>query len=257
MYTRIAELYDLIYAFKDYASESRTLHEVIDRCVRTPRRGRRSLLDVACGTGVHLSHLREWYDVEGLELSPWMIDVARRRLPNVPLHQYDMRHFDLGRRFDAVTCLFSAIGYLRNVGELRRAISSMARHILPGGLVIVEPWVTPDRFIDGSTEAQVARNDTLKVAQVIVGRRQGDTSVIEMHHLVASAGGVERFLERHELTLFTHEQYMSAFTAAGLVAVYDADGLGNRGLYVGLASARVGASLAVPRHTSRARSVRA
>jgi ubiquinone/menaquinone biosynthesis C-methylase UbiE len=255
MYTRIAELYDLIYSFKDYASESRTLHDVVDRCARTMRSERRSLLDVACGTGVHLSHLREWYDVEGIELSPWMIDVARRRLPDVPLNQYDMRHFDLGRRFDVVTCLFSAIGYMRNLGELRQAIATMARHALPGGLVIVEPWVMPDRFIDGHTDAQVARSDTLKVARVIVGRRHGDTSVLEMHHLVASDSGVERFLERHELTLFTHEQYMSAFTAAGLVTVHDAEGLGNRGLYVGLASARTGASLAVPRHTSRASAV--
>lgn len=262
MYTRMAELYDLIYSFKDYASESRTLRDIIEHCARTPRRervpsGQGGLLDVACGTGVHLSHLREWYDVEGIELSPWMIDVARRRLPDVPLHQYDMRYFDLGRRFDAVTCLFSAIGYLRSVGELRKAIATMARHLLPGGLVIVEPWHTPDRFIDGGTEAQVAKGDTLKVARVIVGRRHGDTSVLEMHHMVASESGVERFLERHELTLFTHEQYLSAFAAAGLVAVHDAEGLGNRGLYVGLASARVGASLAVPRHTSRARAVRA
>lgn len=257
MYTRMAELYDLIYSFKDYASESRTLHDIIARCARTVRRERRTLLDVACGTGVHLSHLREWYDVEGIELSPWMIDVARRRLPDVPLHQYDMRHFDLGRRFDAVTCLFSAIGYMRNVGELRQAVATMARHVLPGGLVIVEPWIAPDRFIDGHTHVHVAEGEGVKVARVVLARRQGDTSVLEMHHMVASESGVERFVERHDVTLFTHEQYMSAFTAAGLVAVHDADGLNGRGLYVGLASARIGASLAVPRHTSRARAVRA
>jgi hypothetical protein len=96
----------------------------------------------------------------------------------------------------------------------------------------------------------------MKIARVTVARRQGDTSVLEMHHMVASQSGVERFLERHEVTLFTHEQYMSAFTAAGLVAVFDPEGLNGRGLYVGLASARVNASLAVPRHTSRARAVR-
>lgn len=257
MYTRLAELYDVIYSFKDYARESRTLHDVIDRCARTPRRGRRTLLDVACGTGVHLSYLRQWYDIEGIELSPWMINVARRRLPDVPLHQYDMRYFDLGRRFDAVTCLFSAIGYMRNVGELRKAIATMGRHVLPGGLVIVEPWITPDRFIDGHTHAHVAEAEGVKVARMIVARRDGDTSVLEMHHMVGSKSGVERFFERHDVTLFTHEQYLSAFMAAGLVTVHDADGLTGRGLYVGLASTRIGASLAVPRHTSRAKAVRA
>jgi SAM-dependent methyltransferase len=255
MYIRMAEIYDVIYAKKDYAGEARTLHGVIDHCARTPRRDRRTLLDVACGTGVHLSHLREWYSVEGIELSPWMLDVARRRLPDVPLHQYDMRHFDLGRRFDAVTCLFSAIGYMRSVSELRRAIGTMARHVLPGGLVIVEPWLTPDSFIDGHLHVDVAEGNGLKIARVGVSRRDGDVSVLEMHHMVASASGVERFFERHDVRLFTHEQYLSAFVAAGLIAVFDAEGLTGRGLYVGLAGARVNAWPAVPRHTSRASAV--
>lgn len=253
MYIRMAEIYDVIYAKKDYANEALLLHGVIDRCARTPQRERRTLLDVACGTGVHLSHLREWYHVEGVELSPWMLDVARRRLPDVPLHQYDMRHFDLRRRFDAVTCLFSAIGYMRSVSELRRAIATMARHVLPDGLVIVEPWLTPDRFIDGHVHADVAEGAGLKIARVGVSRRDGDVSVLDMHHIVGSEAGVERFFERHEVRLFTHEQYLSAFTAAGLVVVFDAEGLTGRGLYVGLASTRTSVSLAIPRHVSRAK----
>lgn len=253
MYTRLAELYDVIYAKKDYASEARLIHGVIERCARTPHRERRTLLDVACGTGVHLSHLRAWYDVEGVELSPWMLDVARRRLPDVPLFQYDMRHFDLGRRFDAVTCLFSAVGYMRSVSELRRAITTMAQHVLPDGLVIVEPWLTPDRFINGHLHAEVAEGEGIKVARVAVGRREGEMSVLDMHHMVASKDGVERFFERHEVRLFTHEQYLSAFTAAGLVTVFDPEGLNGRGLYVGLASARTSVSLASQRHTSRAK----
>ena len=257
MYTRLADLYDVIYAWKDYATEARTLHGVIDRCARTPRVPRRTLLDVACGTGVHLSHLREWYEVEGVELSPWMLRIARRRLPNVPLHQYDMRHFDLGRRFDAVTCLFSAIGYMRTVTELRRAIVTMARHVLPDGLVIVEPWLTPDRFIDGHVHADVAEGEGLKIARVSVSRRTDDVSVLEMHHMVGTPTGVERFVERHDVRLFTHEQYLAAFTAAGLVTVFDADGLTGRGLYVGLASTRTSASLAVSRHISRAKALSA
>ena len=41
-----------------------------------------------------------------------MLGIARHRLPGVPLHLADMRDFDLPERFDAVTCLFSSIGYL-------------------------------------------------------------------------------------------------------------------------------------------------
>src|ERR687895_895894 len=116
MYTRSAELYDAIYSDKDYAGEARQLHDVIQHLGRS---GGRALLDVACGTGVHLSHLRAWYDVEGVELNQAMLAIARRRLPGVSLHQGDMAEFRLPRRFDAITCLFSAIGYVRTVERLR------------------------------------------------------------------------------------------------------------------------------------------
>ena len=52
MYTRLADLYDVIYAAKDYATEARTLHGVIDRCARTPRIERRTLLEVSVGMGL-------------------------------------------------------------------------------------------------------------------------------------------------------------------------------------------------------------
>jgi hypothetical protein len=142
---------------------------------------------------------------------------------------------------------------MRSVSELRRAIATMARHVLPDGLVIVEPWLSPEQFIDGHLHVDVAEGEGVKIARVGVSRRDGGRSVLDMHHMVASERGVERFFERHEVMLFTHEQYVSAFTAAGLVAVHDAEGLNGRGLYVGLASARVNVSLAGQRHTSRAK----
>ena len=55
-----------------------------------------------------------------------------------------MTDFDLATTYDAVTCLFSAIGYVRTVDRMNRAVACMARHVKPGGVLIVEPWITPD-----------------------------------------------------------------------------------------------------------------
>jgi len=54
------------------------------------------------------------------------------------------------------------------------------------------------------------------------------------HYLVGTADGVEHFTERHEMTLFSHEEYLTAFDVAGLRAAHDAEGLMGRGLYIGL-----------------------
>ena len=76
----------------------------------------RALLDVACGTGKHLERLAQDHSVEGMDLDAALLELALRRLPGVPLHQADMTSFELGRRFDAVVCLFSSIGYVKTRG---------------------------------------------------------------------------------------------------------------------------------------------
>jgi SAM-dependent methyltransferase len=135
----LAEVYDLLYAEghgKDYQAEAAELATLIrHRCPQA-----RSLLDVACGTGGHLLHLRRHFDhAEGLELSAPMRARAAAKLPGVPIHGGDLRDFHLSRRFDAVTCLFSAIGYVRDLHELRGGVRTMTAHLNPGGVLVVEP----------------------------------------------------------------------------------------------------------------------
>src|SRR6266542_1471726 len=124
MYTKSARFYDALYHFKDYATASKQLHALIQQY--SP--GAQTLLDVGCGTGKHLECLRGYYRVEGLDLNPEMLEVARGRCPGVSFHMEDMVDFNLEYTFDVVACLFSSIGYVRTVARLNRAVASMARH---------------------------------------------------------------------------------------------------------------------------------
>lgn len=215
VYRRTARAYDLLYdaAGKDYGEEARELGALIQASCP----GAASLLDVACGTGRHLAHLADHYDVAGVDLSPAMLAVARDRLPDCPLVEGDFRTFALDRTFDAVVCLFSSIAYLRAQEELDLAIENMARHLGPGGVLIVDGWVRPDAWRDpGHVHVLAAADGGLAVSRVGVSRRDGSRSVLEMHHLIGSLDGVEHVVERHELTLFSTEAYRSAFARAGL-----------------------------------------
>jgi hypothetical protein len=49
-------------------------------------------------------------------------------LPDVSFHQADLVSFDLNRRFDAVLCLGSSIGYIETLDRLRQAVATFARH---------------------------------------------------------------------------------------------------------------------------------
>jgi ubiquinone/menaquinone biosynthesis C-methylase UbiE len=226
MFSRSADLYDALYAtFKDYRTEVEQLRELIGPDART-------LLDVACGTGKHLELLREHYDVVGLDLDPALLTIARERLPGVELIEGDMTAFDLGRRFDAVVCLFSSIGYARTVGRLDAALASMARHVAPGGTLIVEPWLAPEDWRAGHVHMLAVDDEALKIARVTHASREGDVSIADFAYVVATPAGVDHFAERHELGLFTDAQYRAAFTSAGLRVEHDPEGLMGRGLYV-------------------------
>ena len=216
MYSKVARIYDLLYTgtgIKDYPAESEALHETIQQA--SP--GARTLLDVACGTGAHLEILRRWYYVEGVDLSPEMLEVARERLPDVPLHVADMRTLELGRTFDAVTCLFSAIGYATDMAAMRSTIQRLADHLAPGGVLIVDGWVRPEDWSDDYRGGpDVAGDDKTMVVRLSFSRRTGSITEMDLHHLVRDAAGIDYFVEHHRLALVSTSDYLAAFEAAGL-----------------------------------------
>jgi SAM-dependent methyltransferase len=214
VYERFADVYDAMNrgAGKDYVGEAAAVTEVV--LARRP--GATSLLDVACGTGEHLSHLRARFDVEGLELSERMAAIARAKLgPEIPIHAGDMRSFALGRTFDAVSCMFSSIGYARDELQLGRALSAMAHHLAPGGVLVVDAWLLPEQWHDGHRQAHAVNEEDLALARLDTSHRMGRTSILDFHFALATDKGVDRFNERHELTMHTAEEYEAAFTAAG------------------------------------------
>jgi ubiquinone/menaquinone biosynthesis C-methylase UbiE len=228
-YTARPELYDLEYSFKDYATESAT----VERIIRERNPGAKTLLDVACGTGRHLEHLQASFACEGADLDEGLLDIARKRVPGVPLHHADMRDFDLGWRFDAITCLFSAVGFVGGTEGLAATAHAFARHLNPGGVALVEPWLTPDAWVTNRPHLLTYEEPGLVLARATVsGLRDERVSTTEMHYVVATPAGVEHFVEHHDPYLFTTDEMRSAFETAGLVVDYDADGLIGRGLWI-------------------------
>ena len=193
-----------------------------------------SLLDVACGSGQHVNFLKHRYDVEGLDLEGGTAAIARQRNPGVTFHQGDMTDFELSRTFDAITCLFSAIGYATTESMLRRAIACMSKHLKPGGVLLIEPWFDPDTYCAGTVHATFVDRPDLKIARMNVSEVKDGISVIDFHYLIGTASGIERYEERHELGLFTHEQYTAALCDNGLEVTYDPKGVTDRGLYIGV-----------------------
>ncbi|MDH2428945.1 class I SAM-dependent methyltransferase [Sphaerisporangium sp. TRM90804] len=234
---RNAEIYDALYEGRDrtYEADSQRLVEYVKE--RNPSAS--SLLDVCCGTGRNLRSFADGFEhVEGVDLSGDMLEVARKRLPDVPLHQGDMKDFSLDRRFDAVTCLFSSIGYLEDPGQLNAALRCFGRHLNPGGVIVVEPWWFPENALSGTVMGDVVKVDGRTIARlshtVVVGRAHR----MSAQYLVADAdSGIRHFTDLHMLSLFTRQEYEAAFAEAGVTSVdFIETGRDRPGLLVGVKS---------------------
>ena len=230
MFSKTARYYDKIYSFKDYQAEAKRILPVIREHLHS---GGDRLLDVACGTGCHIEYLKDHFNVEGLDISKELLEIAQVQNPTIPFHLGDMISFDLGHRFDVITCLFSSIGYVKTLDNFTRTIGCMVRQLVPGGVLLIEPWFTPDTWHPGTVHAMLIDEPELKIARVNTSFAKGRLSYFDLHHLIATPEGTEHIVEHHELGLFTTDEISAILSNSGLVVTFDPDGLTGRGLFIG------------------------
>jgi SAM-dependent methyltransferase len=100
-----------------------------------------SALDLACGEGHYSRLLRSWGagTVVGVDLSPSMIELARRQETAQPLgiryHVQDVRSLEMGQPFDLVFAAF-LFNHARNYEEFLEMARAVARHLAPGGRLV-------------------------------------------------------------------------------------------------------------------------
>ena len=234
MFSLTANFYDIIYETigKNYELEANRLNSFVRQYESNSAK---TLLDVACGTGEHLKYLQKDFIVEGLDLDAELLKSVKQKLPDVRVHHANMLDFDLNRKFDVVACLFSSIGYVVTKQKMNLAIKNMQRHTSTGGLLLIEPWFSPEQFHSGTVHATFVNQPNLKIARMNVSQVvDGNISVLDFQYLIATPEGVNHFTEHHELGLFTHEDYLAAFAGCGMKAMYNEQGLDGRGLYIGI-----------------------
>jgi len=227
-----ARWYDAIYAnIADYPKSAAAIDELATDHLGS---GRHSLLDVACGTGKLLEELQKRgnYDLQGVDLDPGMLDVARQRLPDIEFVEADMAELDLGKKFDVITCLGSSLPAVSAVDRLNQTVFRLASHLKHNGLLIVEGFIAPDDWEDGRLSADFVDEPNLKIARMARSSRRDDIAIMDFHYLISTKDDVQQFIERHELGLFTDENYEDAFRGAGLHATRAKAGILNRITYI-------------------------
>lgn len=143
MFDRIARVYDPLNSVMTAGMHHRWRERAADLAAVTA--GDR-VLDVATGTGDLAMELRRRVgdsgEVVGLDFSESMLEIARRKAPDIRFEQGNALELPYrDGEFAAATVGFGA----RNFSDLRRGLAEMARVVKPGGRVVVLEITTPQR----------------------------------------------------------------------------------------------------------------
>lgn len=147
-----------------------------------------------------------------------------------------MRCFALKSRYDIITCLFSAIGHLDTRHDRDTAIANFYRHLVPGGVALVEGWIRPSRWRATLVALDTFDGKDTKVARVASAWREGDRSAVEFQYLIGERGKrVRHFAEVIRRPLVDETDMLSSFRRAGFRARVLLGGrFRDLGLYVGV-----------------------
>ncbi|MBY9009854.1 MAG: class I SAM-dependent methyltransferase [Candidatus Lokiarchaeota archaeon] len=233
MYKELAKYYDLIYHWKDYKAEAHTVKELIKKYKNSDGK---KLLDVGCGTGMHLKYFNDDFSCTGIDINNEMVEVAKCKVKNVIFEQGDMIDFSLKTEYDAILCLFSSIGYVKTYSNLEKTIKNFANHLKKGGVLIVEPWFTKSTYWVGEPGMTTYDGKDVKIARLNTTKVEGDLSIMEMYYLIAERNeDIKHFVDIHELGLFEHDRTLEFMEKANFKSDFLKDGLmKDRGLFIGV-----------------------
>jgi ubiquinone/menaquinone biosynthesis C-methylase UbiE len=197
--------YDVLNRDRNYQQQVRFVNEVLRRRRGAPSR---RILDLGCGTGGHAIGLaRLGYDVTGIDESPEMLSIARKKAGRLTVHFVlgDISALNLNGSWDAAYALFGVANLLTPEG-LERTLERVKHLLRPSGLIILDFFTT--RFFELRvpstwTEAQVQGGRLVRLDRYEYVESR---SIIRIHreHMVIK-GNLVRLHETH-----THNERLYA-----------------------------------------------
>lgn len=213
LYDEHADLYDIAFDW-DVSREAAWLQERMGPDCR-------SVLEPGCGAGRMLEALaRRGLEVTGIDTSPAMLEIARRRLAAAGLTgeviEADMTDFDLGRTFDGAICPVNTLMHLPRPA-LARHLEAMGRALVPGARYLLQLGLRNN----GGAPPSIweADRDGTQIRVTWAPERHDEERGVEFHRsrveILTGPRAGEVYEELYEMTVWRHGEWGEAVAATG------------------------------------------
>lgn len=129
-YNSMAKYYDLFYSNKSYERETDFLKKLIGN--------RKTVLDVGCGTGIHMHLLEDsGYIVDGLDLNSGMLNIAKTRVKG-NLLEANLLDFNMNKKYDSIISMFAVFNHLNDYNEFEEGIIHYYQYLNEDGILIID-----------------------------------------------------------------------------------------------------------------------
>ena len=209
------------------------------------------ILELAAGTGrIAIPLAKAGYSVVAVDIDPAMLARLSDRLADAPEQtrgrveavEADLLglHLPGGERFKLSILGLNSMLLLDSRAKQRAAVETMARHLLPGGLAVVDVWLPgPDELsrYDGRLGLEYVRSDpdsgetVAKTTSATYEPAMGTVQLTALYEEAAQGGPVRRWIRQDELRLAGAEDLRGMAEEAGLevevvAGTYELDPIG-------------------------------
>ncbi|UCE05739.1 MAG: class I SAM-dependent methyltransferase [bacterium] len=139
LYSDLAEIYDQLYLnIFNYEQDAEFVDSILKKYHIT------EFLELGCGSG-HLAQIlvKKGYKITGVDLYEEMLQIARKRLPEVEFVQQDIRTLKFDRKFDAIIAMGRMYTYMTTNDDVEQSIGSIANCLNPGGIFLFDNFSAP------------------------------------------------------------------------------------------------------------------
>ncbi len=226
-YSNLAKYYDITHKEHPYKAQTDFAHTVFQKYGN----GGKRILDVCCGTGGHAGYMVEkGYEVTGVDLSPDMLAIARKKFLNSvskpSFIQKDVTKLDFDEEFDAAYCFnvfFLMTTYEMEIGLLK----SVWRALKDGGIFafdVMNGW----QMLDTTPHMHTSQEGDTRIIEFDCNRtidRMRRVKHIEALWFIQESGHVSLELDTYDLRIFFHDELAFLLQNTGFepLAIYGDD----------------------------------